>query len=148
MALIKCSECGNEVSDKASSCPKCGNPIANEKKSRICPYCKGAISNTATKCVHCYSELDENTIIKPNDRTNLLSVTGFLFGVISLFINIMGIISILGLVFSGVGLTQVNNKNEKGTGFAVLGFLFSLFTLIYFIYRFIALQEALTNLFD
>lgn len=28
MALIECSECGNQVSDKASACPKCGNPIA------------------------------------------------------------------------------------------------------------------------
>jgi len=28
MALIKCSECGHEVSDKANVCPKCGNKIA------------------------------------------------------------------------------------------------------------------------
>jgi len=28
MALIKCTECGKEVSDKASSCPGCGAPIA------------------------------------------------------------------------------------------------------------------------
>lgn len=27
MALIKCPECGYEVSDKAASCPKCGYPI-------------------------------------------------------------------------------------------------------------------------
>lgn len=27
MALIKCSECGKDVSDKAPSCPSCGNPI-------------------------------------------------------------------------------------------------------------------------
>ncbi|MDB6040693.1 MAG: Zinc-ribbon protein [Verrucomicrobiales bacterium] len=27
MALIKCPECSNDVSDKASSCPKCGYPI-------------------------------------------------------------------------------------------------------------------------
>lgn len=26
MALIKCSECGNEISDKAKMCPHCGNP--------------------------------------------------------------------------------------------------------------------------
>ncbi|MEK9180284.1 MAG: zinc ribbon domain-containing protein [Patescibacteria group bacterium] len=26
MALIKCSECGNEISDKALMCPHCGNP--------------------------------------------------------------------------------------------------------------------------
>lgn len=26
MPLIKCKECGTEVSDKATSCPKCGAP--------------------------------------------------------------------------------------------------------------------------
>lgn len=28
MALINCSECGTQVSDKAAACPKCGNPAA------------------------------------------------------------------------------------------------------------------------
>ncbi|MBE7525534.1 zinc-ribbon domain-containing protein [Patescibacteria group bacterium] len=27
MTLINCSECGREVSDKATACPNCGNPI-------------------------------------------------------------------------------------------------------------------------
>lgn len=27
MSLIKCPECGNEVSDKAKACPKCGYPV-------------------------------------------------------------------------------------------------------------------------
>jgi cytochrome c biogenesis protein CcdA len=27
MALIKCAECGNEVSDKARACPRCGAPV-------------------------------------------------------------------------------------------------------------------------
>lgn len=27
MALIKCTECGHMVSDKASMCPNCGCPI-------------------------------------------------------------------------------------------------------------------------
>lgn len=27
MALIKCVECGNDISDKATSCPKCGAPV-------------------------------------------------------------------------------------------------------------------------
>lgn len=27
MALIKCSECGAEISDKATECPKCGCPV-------------------------------------------------------------------------------------------------------------------------
>lgn len=31
MALIKCPECGKEISDKASSCPSCGYPINSTK---------------------------------------------------------------------------------------------------------------------
>jgi hypothetical protein len=31
MALIKCCECGKEVSDKAFSCPSCGNPFREMK---------------------------------------------------------------------------------------------------------------------
>ena len=27
MALIKCGECGREISSKARTCPQCGNPI-------------------------------------------------------------------------------------------------------------------------
>lgn len=30
MALVTCPECGREVSDKASACPGCGNPLAVE----------------------------------------------------------------------------------------------------------------------
>lgn len=30
MALIKCPECGREVSDKALSCPNCGYPISQD----------------------------------------------------------------------------------------------------------------------
>ena len=30
MALIKCSECGREISDKAPACPGCGNPVQRQ----------------------------------------------------------------------------------------------------------------------
>ena len=30
MALIKCSECGKEASDKANACPNCGAPIKED----------------------------------------------------------------------------------------------------------------------
>ncbi len=33
MSLIKCSECGKEISDKAESCPNCGNPVINASES-------------------------------------------------------------------------------------------------------------------
>lgn len=31
MALISCSECGREISDKADKCPHCGNPIISKE---------------------------------------------------------------------------------------------------------------------
>ncbi|MFA7201492.1 MAG: zinc ribbon domain-containing protein [Candidatus Paceibacterota bacterium] len=31
MSLIKCSECNSEISENASSCPHCGNPIQKER---------------------------------------------------------------------------------------------------------------------
>lgn len=41
MALIKCKECANEVSDKAKSCPNCGAPIdppiASDEQSTLHP---------------------------------------------------------------------------------------------------------------
>ena len=30
MALIKCTECGKEISDKATICPNCGCPLDND----------------------------------------------------------------------------------------------------------------------
>lgn len=36
MSLIKCNECGKEVSSKARTCPNCGNPIDTSVK---CPKC-------------------------------------------------------------------------------------------------------------
>ena len=35
MALIKCPECGSEVSDSAFECPKCGKRLKSPKRSFI-----------------------------------------------------------------------------------------------------------------
>ncbi|MFA7216724.1 MAG: zinc-ribbon domain-containing protein [Candidatus Paceibacterota bacterium] len=35
MALIKCSECEREISDKAESCPHCGNPMSSRIESQV-----------------------------------------------------------------------------------------------------------------
>ena len=43
MALISCSECEKQVSDKAVSCPNCGNPInqqiSQQEEYLCCPKC-------------------------------------------------------------------------------------------------------------
>ncbi|MGV8946261.1 MAG: zinc-ribbon domain-containing protein [Lutibacter sp.] len=37
MALINCSECGKQISDKAESCPSCGMKLKNNKKGCSTP---------------------------------------------------------------------------------------------------------------
>lgn len=45
MALISCSECGKEISDKAVACPHCGNPMntqvqqTQQEEYLCCPKC-------------------------------------------------------------------------------------------------------------
>ena len=34
MALIKCPECGKEISDKSSACIHCGYPLANIQQEK------------------------------------------------------------------------------------------------------------------
>lgn len=35
MALIKCSECHREISDRAMTCPHCGNPIISTEENPV-----------------------------------------------------------------------------------------------------------------
>ena len=80
MALINCSECSNQVSDKAVACPHCGCPVklntisntsqndnqvvnisqnnnqvatTNQYTLIQCKSCGNNISNMATNCPHC-----------------------------------------------------------------------------------------------
>ena len=59
MALIECKECGKKVSDKAQSCPNCGNPIAatNQKVMIRFPIFKNQMLNN--KCLVYDSDTDE-----------------------------------------------------------------------------------------
>ena len=52
MALIKCPECGNEVSDKAETCIHCGCPIETNQ-TVTCPECGQEVSSKAATCPNC-----------------------------------------------------------------------------------------------
>ena len=62
MALIKCNECGKEISDTAKNCIHCGNPVDKKIISsecnkeinaniKICPYCGNKIIKNETKII-------------------------------------------------------------------------------------------------
>lgn len=44
MALIKCPECNNDISDKARACPHCGFPITQNNKPLVLNTKGGTLS--------------------------------------------------------------------------------------------------------
>lgn len=49
MALIKCSECNNEISSSAKVCPHCGY----KNESKTCPECGAVVKENDTVCSEC-----------------------------------------------------------------------------------------------
>jgi RNA polymerase subunit RPABC4/transcription elongation factor Spt4 len=71
MALIACTECGQQVSDKAATCPHCGNPLTASRpqaaaapsptttptpgKFKTCAKCGKGVRLIDPKCWNCGS---------------------------------------------------------------------------------------------
>jgi len=53
MALIPCSECKKEISDKAITCPQCGVPIPIEKESSFTLFFGRLIGARQAFCRKC-----------------------------------------------------------------------------------------------
>lgn len=57
MALIRCSECGNQVSDKADACPVCGYPIKSEHaKQQRSAYLSEKVNDTKNSVAEIFSK--------------------------------------------------------------------------------------------
>ena len=102
MALIKCKECGFEVSDKSFSCPKCGSPIEKEivcsecgeklgPNDKVCPQCGCPIkADDTTKSSECNFDMYPTTDTGTSNEETLKSLgDGIYF--CTLFICIVGI---------------------------------------------------------
>lgn len=97
-----------------SYCSKCGTEVTGS----FCPQCGAAINATPNPIQNYQMQRPVNT-----QKTNVMAIVGFTLGIVSLFINLLGIVGILALVFSIIGLTQINNAGGKGKGLAVTGII-------------------------
>lgn len=52
MALVRCPECGKEISDQAFICPNCGHK-KNPVKIIKCPECGNTITDIGDNCPYC-----------------------------------------------------------------------------------------------
>ena len=54
--IIKCPECGHQVSDRAKTCPSCGVDIAG--KVTRCPDCGEYIFKDDHECPNCHCSIN------------------------------------------------------------------------------------------
>ena len=70
--IIKCPECGHQVSDRARTCPSCGIDIAG--KVTRCPDCGEYIFKDDRECPNCHCSINavasEPEIMVPNTQNN------------------------------------------------------------------------------
>ena len=98
MALINCSECKKEVSDKAASCPHCGAPIfiARESKAAGAPLTTIQETSKKLKAQKVIASLmfwfgfmwlvvDSNAIVRPGESIAAPAITslGFVWYIVT-----------------------------------------------------------------
>lgn len=73
---------------------------------------------------------DNNT---NQQKSNGLAVAGFVVSICSLFINLGGIVGLVGTILSAIGLSHSKSSN-KGKGLAIAGLIIGIISIIYGIY--------------
>lgn len=98
MALIKCVECGNDVSDKAAYCPKCGKAVNSisenkgEKTNNLCKECGQEIDLVTGICLNCGFDLKKVEKKKRDSKKKISIMIGLIIAVVVLVLGIMFVI--------------------------------------------------------
>lgn len=116
MALIKCNECGADISDKARKCPNCGC----ERSKKFCPECGKALSESANVCPECGYSFTNNNNVNPaaiyNGENYGLSIAGLVCSFL---------VPILGLIFGIIALSSNKGKQNSAKNFGLAATIIS-----------------------
>lgn len=115
-----CPKCGKQVKIGTKFCPQCGSElITSQQESDAAPISKSAP-------IHQTKIQEAQNAKTPLDRFALL---GFVFGCISWILNFWGIVGIIAVAFSAVGLSH----HIKGTGkvIAIVGMISGIINIFF-----------------
>lgn len=101
MALIKCPECGKEISDKAIRCPSCGYPIERNSDEKHAPL-----------------------------LTSFSVVLLLLFGVSMLFLQLGWVINSILLIATFIFAVLALKSGEKGALWAAVPLVVSVMAVL------------------
>lgn len=124
MALIKCPECGREISDKAGSCPHCGYPISNNENNTVEEEDSVQINSSDLL----KSDLPP-VVVKNNldASVNITSIKNTWLSIASLILVILGtLLQVAPLIWGGLILGAIDffvNRDNRKYLFLVLTFI-------------------------
>ena len=117
MAMIKCPECGQEISDKAKKCVHCGKVLIEDKPAtKICGDCGKENQIDATECVYCGCPFEEETTIEEPVQTTTAEKSKKNLKKIIISIVAAVVVIAVGLVIYNVKVVKPKNTyNEAMT---------------------------------
>ncbi|WP_195990050.1 DUF4190 domain-containing protein [Clostridium sp. D53t1_180928_C8] len=81
---------------------------------------------------------NNNQLQNSNNSYNGLSIAGFVLGIISCFLNFFGIVGIVAVVLSSIGLAQISRDYQKGKTLAITGIVLGAINIIFALFVFIS----------
>ena len=116
MALINCSNCGAQISDKSGTCIHCGTPIPPKKVMKPCPECSTMVEENVCECPECGYPIKKKQEVLPT-KTKATEISGNEAKEKSSF-HISG--SVIGIIVVSIIafclLTWINNLSYDASG--------------------------------
>lgn len=111
MAIIKCPECGHEVSDQAPICPSCGVKIAGNVTR--CPQCGEVYFKNMSACPKCHHSTDEKAPVDGVSMPPKIPIP------------------------TNAATAKNNNQKKKGKGIWIVAFVIALIVCggVYYFYQ-------------
>lgn len=101
-------------------CTNCGNKL--EENEKVCKSCGKMLENNNN------INFNANSNVSTSSKTNGFAIAGFVISLVSILC--CGFSSILGLIFSIIGLVNANKGNKEGKGLAIAGIVISSILLV------------------
>lgn len=119
MAMIKCPECGQEISDKAKKCIHCGTVLV-EEKTKICSECGKEVPIDVMECSYCGYPFEEQNIEEVSPIVNDRVVTKQKTNILKIIVPIAVVVVVLTIGILIYNVKVVKPKNTYNNAIVLL----------------------------
>ena len=113
MALIKCNECGKEISDKSKTCIHCGNPIFKESIKNINKKKWEELSNEEKIKINHYRNRIKEFWIGYRQMGVISAIITGVFLLISFFSIYMAFLPFISAIIAIICLFNIDKEDKK-----------------------------------